>query len=134
NPMEAVVSLSVPILQIRDTAPGETCGYNATYRFKNKTRLAVVALGYADGFLRSLSNGGVLYWQGIPCPVRGRVSMDLTIVDLSAVAERALPTPGGMMEVIGMHQSADDLARDAGTIGYEILTSLGARHLRRYID
>ena len=134
NPMEAVVSLSVPILQIRDTAPGETCGYNATYRFKNKTRLAVVALGYADGFLRSLSNAGALYWRGIPCPVRGRVSMDLTIIDLGAVPENDLPRAGDMVEVIGPHQSADDLAASAGTIGYEILTSLGARHLRHYMD
>lgn len=134
NPMRPVVKLSVPILQVREALNGETAGYNATYRFDKKSKLAIVPLGYADGFLRSLSSAGALYWKNIRCPIRGRVSMDLTIVDLSDVPENDLPSAGDMMEVIGTNQSADDLAANAGTIGYEILTSLSRRYKRKYIS
>lgn len=134
NPMSQVVQLSVPILQVREAKAGEACGYNATYRFDKATRLAVVALGYADGLLRSLSNNGALFWNGIACPIRGRVSMDLTIVELGSVPEHDLPRAGDMMEVIGPHQDADVLAAAAGTIGYEILTALGPRYERVYTD
>jgi alanine racemase len=132
NPMHPAIELAVEILQVKDTEDGETCGYNATYRFKKKQKLAIVSMGYADGFPRSLSNTGALYWKGHKCPLRGRVSMDLTTVDLSAVPENDLPGPGDMLEVIGPNQSADDLAADAGTIGYEILTSLSRRYQRIY--
>lgn len=132
NPMRRVVKIDVPVLQVREVQKGETCGYGATYRFENKTRLAIVSMGYADGYLRHLSNKGTLYWKEYACPVRGRVSMDLTIVDLSAVPERETPAPGDMMEVIGAHQSADDVAAAGGTIGYEILTSLSRRYQRVY--
>ncbi|MCB9982608.1 MAG: alanine racemase [Rhodospirillales bacterium] len=134
NPMAAVVNLSVPVLQVWDAKAGETCGYNATYRFDKNTKLCVVGLGYADGFLRSLSNNGALFWNGVACPIRGRVSMDLTIIDLSDIPENDLPRAGDMVEVIGPHQSADDLAASAGTIGYEILTALGPRYERVYTD
>ncbi len=134
NPMQAVVSLETPILQIKDAHKGETCGYNATYRFEIETKLAIVSLGYADGILRALSNQGALYWNGIACPIRGRVSMDLTIVDLGSVPDSKMPRTGDMLEVIGPHQSADDLAGDAGSIGYEILTSLSRRYQRIYIS
>ncbi|MGH1398744.1 MAG: alanine racemase [Alphaproteobacteria bacterium] len=133
NPMKPVVQINASILQIREARAGETCGYNETYRFEENTRVATLSLGYADGFLRSLSNTGKLYWNGIPCPIRGRVSMDTTIVDISAVPENDSPRAGDMMEVIGPHQSADDLASDAGTIGYEILTSLSRRFRRVYV-
>ncbi len=132
NPMRPVVKISVPVLQIRKSQKGESAGYNATYRFEKETPLAIVSLGYADGFLRALSNKGTLYWNGIACPVRGRVSMDLTIVDLSNVPESHRPHQGDMMEVIGRHQSADDIAAACGTIGYEILTSLSRRYERNY--
>ena len=134
NPMHPVVKLDVPVLQIRQAQKGETCGYGATHRFEKPANLAVVSMGYADGFLRSLSNKGVLYWKDYKCPVRGRVSMDLTIVDLSAVPDNELPGPGDMLEVIGTHQSADDVAEACGTIGYEILTSLSRRYQRIYKD
>lgn len=134
NPMRAVLSLETLILQIKSAHKDETCGYNATYRFEENTMLAIVSLGYADGILRSLSNKGALYWKGIRCPIRGRVSMDLTIVDLSAVPDSVMPRPGDALEVIGPHQSADDLARDAGSIGYEILTSLSRRYQRVYVS
>jgi len=133
NPMQPVVHINATVLQIREIQKDETCGYNETYRFNEGVRLATVAIGYADGFLRTLSNTGKLYWKGIPCPIRGRVSMDTTIVDLRNIPENSLPKPGDMMEVIGPNQSADDLAADADTIGYEILTSLSRRFTRKYV-
>lgn len=134
NPMQAALELTVPVLQVKEAQAGETCGYNATYRFEKNTKLAIVPNGYADGFLRSLSNKGTLYWKNYACPVRGRVSMDLTIIDLSAIPENELPEPGEHIEVFGQNQSADDLAKACDTIGYEMLTSLSRRHKRLYID
>lgn len=133
NPMRRVVTLDAPVLQIKTASKGETAGYNATYRFDKETRLAIAGVGYADGLLRSLGNKGVLYWQGHALPVRGRVSMDLIICDLSAVPESQIPVPGDRLEIIGENQGADDLAKAAGTIGYEILTSLGQRYKRIYV-
>ena len=133
NPMEPVVKLDVPALQIRKVYQGESAGYGASWGAPKDMVLATVQLGYADGFLRSLSNNGALYWQGHKCPIVGRVSMDLTIISLENVPEKDLPVEGSLFEVIGPNQSADDLANQAGTIGYEILTSLGNRYERRYI-
>lgn len=133
NPMQPVVSLNVPVIRTRLVYKDARIGYNATYRFDKDSWVATLSAGYADGLFRSLSNRGVFYWQGIACPVRGRISMDLISVDLSAVPEGKRPKPGDMMEVIGPHQSADDLAAQAGTIGYEILTALGPRYRRDYI-
>jgi len=132
NPMAPVVSLTVPVLQVRDAQQGETAGYNATHRFAEKTKLAVAGLGYADGFFRSLGNRGALYWKGRPLPVRGRVSMDLVICDLENLPEKDWPRPGDALEVLGPNQSADDLAAAAGTIGYEVMTNLGRRYKRIY--
>lgn len=132
NPMKPAVTAQARILQVRTVAKGECAGYGASYRFEKDTPVATVALGYADGFLRSLGNRGILYYNGRPCPVRGRVSMDLTIVETGHLP--ASPRPGEMMEVIGPHQSADALADSAGTIGYEILTGLGRRYHRVYKD
>ncbi|MCB9990006.1 MAG: alanine racemase [Rhodospirillales bacterium] len=135
NPMQPVVRLSARILQVRSVKKGQTIGYNETYSFDKNTRTATVALGYADGFLRSLSSGaapcGHLYYNGIACPVIGRVSMDAVTVDLTPLA--SLPVQGDMIEVIGPHQDADALASAAGTIGYEILTDLGRRYHRDYL-
>lgn len=131
NPMNPVVTLEARILQIRHVKAKETIGYNATYSFKGPSLTATVGLGYADGFCRVHSNKSFLYWQGIACPVVGRVSMDLVTVDLSHL-RGMLPQTGDYLEVIGPHQSADELAQSAGTIGYEILTSLGQRYHRIY--
>jgi alanine racemase len=133
NPMQPVVSLHVPVLQTRLVKKGDVVGYSATYTFTQDTPMATVAMGYADGFLRSLSNKASLFWKGYPCPVRGRVSMDLVTVSLENIPEGQCPHDGDMLEVIGPHQSADALAACAGTIGYEILTSLGQRYRRVYI-
>lgn len=131
NPMRPTAMLEVQVLQVHEGKKGETAGYGASYLFEEDTKLATVAMGYADGFHRILSNRGKLFWNAKPCPVVGRVSMDTTIVDLSYVQDD-LPQEGDWMEVFGPHQSADDLANDAGTIGYEILTSLGDRWERIY--
>jgi len=130
NPMRPVVTLHARVLQTRSVKKGETAGYGAAHRFEKDTVTATVALGYADGFLRSLSRGGVLYFNGTACPVVGRVSMDLVIVDVGQAVSP--PRPGDALEVIGPNQDADALAADAGTIGYEILTALGRRYRRVY--
>lgn len=134
NPMRPVVALDVTILQTRTARAGETCGYNATYTFEKETALAIVAMGYADGFSRALSNNGKVFWNGKTCPIRGRVSMDLTIVEIDHIPESERPQAGDFLEVIGRHQDADALAADAKTIGYEILTSLSARYDTIYKD
>jgi alanine racemase len=128
NPMRPVVKLDVPVVQVKTLKAGESVGYGASYRCAENTIVATVALGYADGFLRSLGNKGTLYFNGKPCPVIGRVSMDLVTVDVGALPVHV----GDKLEVIGDYQSVDDLATAAGTLGYEILTSLGARYKRVY--
>lgn len=130
NPMRRVVDLSVRILQSRLGIKGTTAGYNATHVFDKDTNLATVSLGYADGFLRGGSNRAKLYANGKPCPVVGRVSMDLVIVDVGDSGFKE----GDWLEVLGPHQSVDQLAADCGTIGYEILTSLSRRAHRIYRD
>lgn len=130
NPMKSVVQLDVPILQVREAKKGQTAGYGAGFEFEQDTKTATVSLGYADGYLRHLSNQGTLYYQNYACSIIGRVSMDTVIVNLSELPENVKPARGEMMEVIGKNQSADDIARDAQTIGYEILTSLGHRYRR----
>lgn len=129
NPMRPVISLSARILQVKKIRKGETVGYGASFRAANDMTVATVALGYADGFLRALGNRGALWHNGIACPVIGRVSMDLVTVDVTAASS---VKAGDFIEVIGPHQSADDLAAAAETIGYEILTSLGSRYRRVY--
>ena len=121
-------AVDLPVVQIRDLAPGEVVGYGNSWQAARPTRLATVSGGYADGILRALGAGGLMLWHGnAPCPVVGRISMDLITVDVTDLRE----TPEAL-SLIGPMQSVDDLAARAGTIGYEILTSLGARYARRY--
>lgn len=130
NPMRPVVGLEAQVLQVRVVRKGETVGYAASHRFEKDGFCATVALGYADGFLRSLSGRGRMFWKNSALPIVGRVSMDLVTLDCSGLSEGDLPNPGDFVEVIGPHQSLEDLAADAGTISYEILTGLGARYHR----
>lgn len=130
NPMAPVVQLQAKILQIRDVDTPQTVGYGATHRFAGPTRVATVAAGYADGYLRSLSGRGTARFRDIPVPVVGRVSMDLITLDVTQAPEAR---PGDMVDLIGPHHDVDALAAEAGTIGYEILTALGRRFQRRYI-
>ncbi len=124
---ERVASLSLPVIQTREVATGESVGYGCTWTAEAPAVIATVAGGYADGLPRTLSNLAMLWDGDIPCPLVGRVSMDLITVDVTHLAE--VPRS---LDILGPHQSADDLADGAGTIGYEILTALGARYTRRY--
>lgn len=133
SPTKPVVSLKVPIVRTRIVYEGAVVGYSASYQFEKESQIATVSAGYADGIHRSLSNSGVFYWNSIRCPIRGRVSMDLTTVDLSEIPKDQRPKPGDYLEVLGENQTIDALAADAGTIGYEILTSLGNRYERVYV-
>lgn len=132
NPLRPVVRLNGRILQVRDVDTPQTVGYGATHRFTSKGRVATVAFGYADGLFRSLGNRGFGIIGGVKVPVVGRISMDLTTFDVSAVPDDAVH-PGAMIELIGPGHDADQLAEEAGTIGYEVLTSLGRRYLRDYV-
>ncbi|MBW0157835.1 alanine racemase [Sedimentimonas flavescens] len=124
-----VVRLSLPVVQVRDVAPGETVGYSNTWQAETETRIATIAAGYADGLMRTLSSKATLWAGDTPCPVIGRVSMDLITVDVTH-----LPEPPVALDILGPHQGVDDLADVAGTIGYEILTSLGQRYQRQYVE
>lgn len=130
NPMRGVVTLRARITQLRDVPAGATLGYGAACRAVNALKCATVSVGYADGYLRSLTGGGHVFVHGVKCPVLGRVSMDSIIVDVTAVPQ---VSAGDMAEIIGENQTVDDVAAQAGTIGYEILTSLGPRYKRTYI-
>ena len=137
NPMSPVVTLEAPILQIKDARTGESVGYGATQTLARDSRLAIVAIGYADGFFRSHSSsnqrgGARVVVRNQFAPVVGRVSMDTTIIDITDLHE--VPLPGEMVEIFGPHISVDEQADVAGTIGYEILTGLKGRYSRSYVD
>ncbi len=121
------VRVMAPVIQTRLVRPFETVGYGNSWTAKVETTIATVAAGYADGLIRAMGPKAVLYAGDTPCPVVGRVSMDLITVDVSALDE--VPEA---LEVIGPNRLVDDVAEAAGTIGYEILTSLGARYNRTY--
>ncbi len=133
NPMQNVVTLKSRILQIRDCKKGEFIGYGASHVFEKDTRTATIACGYADGFFRNHSNKAFVYYKGQPCAVLGRVSMDMITIDINHIKGQQ-PQQNDTVEILGPHQGVDDLAQSAGTIGYEILTSLGRRYKRIYID
>jgi alanine racemase len=130
--LQQVVGLKAQILQIRIVDTESTVGYAASRTVPAKTRLATVAAGYADGYQRSLSNSGHGYAAGVKVPVAGRVSMDLTVFDISEVPENSI-RPGDDIELICEGQTVDDVADAAGTIGYEILTSVGTRYAKHYV-
>jgi len=132
NPMQGAVTLSARVVQVREIDRPGTVGYGASYAISPPAKCATVSVGYADGYLRSFTGCGRVFIGGEACSVIGRVSMDSIIVDISHVAK---PVTAGMMaEIIGKHQSIDDVAAQAGTIGYEILTSLGKRYKRIYTN
>jgi alanine racemase len=136
NPMRPVVRLAARILQVRDVPSGATIGYGATYKVQHASRIATIACGYADGFLRALSvatgeAGPVGYIGDYPVPIVGRVSMDFTTVDVTSVPLE-LARRGAWVEVIGNRVTVDDLTDRAGTIGYELLSRLGQRVYRIY--
>lgn len=123
-----VVQLDIPVIQVRDVAVGEAVGYGASWVAERPSKIATISAGYADGLIRAMSGQATLWHEGIPCPLAGRVSMDLLTVDVTD-----LPIPPRYLSILCPEQSVDDLAAVAGTIGYEILTSLGGRYSRRFI-
>ena len=131
NPMRQVVRLQGKILQLREIDAPRTVGYGATHRAAGPTRIATVAVGYADGYLRSLSNRGSVWLGDRRVPVVGRVSMDLITLDVTGIPAEAAK-PGALVDLIGPDLATDAVAEAAGTIGYEILTSLGRRYHRVY--
>jgi alanine racemase len=124
-----VVTLELPVLQLRDLAPGESVGYGADWTATRPTRVAILGAGYADGLPRALAGSGLAARAGVArCPILGRLSMDLLAVDATDLA--AVPAT---MTLLDAAQGVDALAAAAGTTGYEILTRLGARLERVYL-
>ncbi|HSP48687.1 MAG TPA: alanine racemase [Pseudolabrys sp.] len=136
NPMRPVIELQARIAQVRTVPRGETVGYDAAWTAKRTTRIAVVAVGYADGYLRAASAsdeapGADAIVAGQRCPLAGRVSMDLLAIDITDLPDGAARR-GDLAILIGGEMTVDALASAAGTIGYEVLTSLGRRYHRVY--
>jgi len=136
NPMQPVVDLKARIVQIRNVEKGETVGYGGTWTARRPTKLAIVSAGYADGYFRAGSSndgtrGAEVVVAGKRCPVAGRVSMDLIAVDVTDL-DKSAARRGHMVTLIGEGITVDELAHHFGTIGYEVLTSLGPRYARVY--
>ncbi len=131
SPFQAAVRLYAKILQVRDVDREDYVGYGATYRPGGPARIAVAGIGYADGYMRALSNLGTGAIGGHLTPLVGRISMDLCTFDVSAVPPE-LCVPGNEIEIIGPHAPLERVADVAGTINYEILTQLGTRFARTY--
>lgn len=131
NPVENVVTLSAPVLQYRTLTKPESVGYGATATAPAGSILATVELGYADGFLRSLSNRATAYAGTTPVPLIGRVSMDMVSIDVTKLPAH-LRTSDLRITFIGKELPVDKVATNASTIGYEIFTRLGSRVKRIY--
>jgi alanine racemase len=136
NPMQSVVELKARVVQIRDVERGESVGYGGIWTARRPTRLAIVSAGYADGYFRAAGSsdgtrGAEVMVAGKRCPVAGRISMDLMAVDVTDLEKNAVRR-GQMATLIGEGITIDELAHHFGTIGYEVLTSLGSRYARIY--
>ncbi len=136
NPMLPVATLRARVLQIRGVAAGATAGYNGRWTARRPARLATLALGYADGVPIGGSGidgrGAQVFVGDTACPLVGRISMDLSIADVTDLPADALG-PGDMVDWLGPHACVDAVAARCGTIGYEILVNLGRRHRRHYV-
>jgi alanine racemase len=134
NPLRQVVRLQARVVQTRTIAAGDAVGYGLHFRADGPCRIATLAVGYADGFPRSLGHrGAAAHFGDIALPIVGAVSMDSITLDASALPEGALRL-GTLVDLIDPHRSVDDLAAEAGTIGYEILSRFGRRFRRDYVD
>ena len=137
-PVSPAMTVKARILTVNDVAPGETVGYAATWRAKRPSRIATIAAGYADGVPRSASGpdgrpGGQVLIGDALAPIAGRVSMDLITVDVTDLPAD-VAQPGAFATLIGPGLSIEDAGYAAGTIGYEILTRLGPRFTRLYLE
>ena len=136
NPMQSVVDLKARIVQLRNVERGDSVGYGGTWTARRPTKLAIVSTGYADGYFRAASandgtRGAEVVVAGKRCPVAGRISMDLMAIDLTDLPDKTARR-GHMVTLIGEGITVDELAHHFGTIGYEVLTSLGRRYARIY--
>lgn len=133
NPLRPTVRLGARIVQRRTINAGDGVGYGLTWRATGPRRIATLGIGYADGFLRRGADGGGCAWLGdYRLPILGRISMDSTTIDVTGVPEGVL-AQATHVDMIGPRRSVDDVARSAGTIGYEVLTALGSRFHRAYL-
>ncbi|MFA5898712.1 MAG: alanine racemase [Hyphomicrobium sp.] len=137
-PVEPVVRVSARILQVHDIPAGARIGYSASYRAATPRRIATIAAGYADGVFRHASApdgevGGAVYMRGKLAPIVGRVSMDLITVDITVVGGPA-PERGEFVDLVGPYLPLETVGHNAHSIGYEVLTRLGTRFHRHYID
>lgn len=135
NPMKAVATLKLRAMQIRELAPGDTLGYSATWTAIKPTRVALLGAGYRDGIPRKLSSKGhdapaQVFLNGKRCPIIGRVSMDMMAIDITNVTAKT----GDWAEIFGQNIPVDEAAAWAQTISYELLTHLGSRYARHYVD
>jgi len=126
---QPVVTLDIPVIQCRDLDAGQTVGYGNSFTAARPSRIATVSAGYADGILRAMGPKTGLFADDMLCPIAGRISMDLIGVDIT---DRGYDPK--TLQLLGPQQTVDTLADAAGTIGYEILTSMGARYTRRYLS
>jgi alanine racemase len=126
NRMKNVIKLTSKILQIERVDSAGTVGYGATHKITRGTKIATIAVGYANGYLRSLSDRGICAVNGHIVPVIGRVSMDLVTIDVTKIPDEKLFD--AEVELIGDYISVNEVAQKAGTISYEIITSLGGRY------
>lgn len=131
NPMAQVIRLKGKILEVRDVDRAETVGYGAGHRLDRPGRIATISIGYADGWFRSSGPRTTAFVAGRQVPVVGRISMDLMTLDVTGIDPAQL-YPGAFAELIGETNTVDIVAKRAGTIGYEVLTSLGRRYHRIY--
>jgi alanine racemase len=134
NPMRQIIELKARIVQFRDVPKGATVGYGATWTARRDSRIAIVSIGYADGFPRPAgasdkTEGGLVVVARKRCPVVGRVSMDLMAVDITDVTERPVRR-GDFAWIIGEDIDVDELANWGRTISYDVLTRLGHRYHR----
>ena len=132
NPMKQVIQLQGSIVQTSRISKGQTVGYGATFKANAPKDVATISIGYSHGVMRSLSNTGRVWIKGFEAPILGRISMDLITVDISKIPSE-LTSIGTCVNLFGANQTVDQVAKEAGTIDYEVLTGLGQTFNREYV-
>ncbi|MDY0960766.1 alanine racemase [Massilia sp. CFBP9026] len=132
NPLAQAVSLAARVVQLRTVTAGDIVGYGARYVAPGERRIATIAIGYADGWLRALTGHSQAFVDGVAVPFAGTVSMDSITLDVTGIPEARI-APGQTVDLLCPQQTVDEVAGQAGTIGYEVLTRLGARFYRHYV-
>lgn len=131
--LKPVLKAYAQVLQIKDIPPGASVGYDSTFIASKASRIAILGVGYADGYFRSLSNRGEVYFEGYKLPLMGRVSMDMTTIDITELPVNKIGI-GSWVELFGDHLWADKVAEKAGTVSWELFSRLGPRFERFYVN